>query len=276
VSDADPAPDDRRAALVDALVHLDNARLAGVDASLRAAREAGVRAALFAGVDPCAPAGPHDVGEALSRDGIELWRAHGLHPRAVDPARIDAQLEALAARLRGAGEVRDVCAIGEVGLDARDGMPPLDAQERALSGAVWLARAHGLPLVLHVVRALPRALELLERLGGLPAGGVLHGFAGPRELLERAFALDLDVSVGGLALRPNARRLRAALPHVPLGRLLVETDAPDLPLDALPRVVDAVAALRREPPDLVARATAENAARRFSGGRRPRPPPSHR
>ena len=229
--------------MIDALCHLDLC-----DDPTRATTEAarvGVSALVCAGVDP-------RTDLALpSLPGVH--RAYGIHPQAACDADLEEQLATLARRLDEPG----VVALGECGLDGRAGMPPIDAQERALRAQLVLAVERNLPIIVHVVRAHPRALALIE--GSAVRRGVWHAFAGPREAIAPAVRLGLFLSVGGLILRANARKLREAVPHIPADRLLVETDAPDLAPGRLVDVVAEVARLRGDGAAQVAGLTAANA-----------------
>jgi TatD DNase family protein len=110
------------------------------------------------------------------------------------------------------------------------------------------------------------------------AGGVAHCFTGGAVELEAYLDLDLYIGVTGWVCdERRGAELRAALPRVPLERLLVETDAPYLlPRDLEPKprgrrnepaylahIVERIAALRGEPVDIVTRATTANAERLF-------------
>ncbi|MBI1944552.1 MAG: TatD family hydrolase [Deltaproteobacteria bacterium] len=232
--------------MIDALVHLERC-----DDPTRAAEQAarvGVSAMLCAGVDPRTdrplpplPASP------------EVHRAFGIHPEAASERDLAEQLAALARRLDEPG----VVALGECGLDAREGMPPKEIQVRALTVQLALAAERGLPVILHLVRAHARGLALVEE--SQVRAGVWHGFAGPREAIAPAVRLGLFLSVGGLVLNQRAKRLREAVPHIPADRLLVETDAPELPPERLVDVVAEVARLRGEQPIDVARRAEDNA-----------------
>jgi TatD DNase family protein len=182
-----------------------------------------------------------------------MWRAYGIHPQAVAPAVLDEQLATLEHRLDEPG----VVALGECGLDTRPAMPPLEAQEQALRAQLAIAARRRLPVLLHIVHAWPRALHLLEE--SEVRQGVWHGFAGPKEAIEPALRLGLYLSVGGALLRTNARRPREVARHIPALRLLVETDAPDLPPERLVDVIDELALLRGQTAAEVARLTAANA-----------------
>lgn len=166
-------------------------------------------------------------------------------------------------------------AIGECGLDARSaksGGADLDRQQRVFEAHIEIARRLEVPLVLHVVHAHGRALDVLERCK--PPGGVLHSYSGPAELVPRYAALGLHFGFCGMVTRPRAKKVRAALCVVPAERLLIETDAPDQsPHDfsgsgpdprrnepaAVLRVAATMAQLRGVPQEELAELTTRNA-----------------
>lgn len=193
--------------------------------------------------------------QCLSHPSVALHRTVGLHPWIA----AGADLAPLRAAVRAGG----VVALGEIGLDrargrGRDTYPQ---QQAAFSAQLQLARAHDLPVLLHVVRSHGHAQQLLA--AHPPPGGVVHGFSGAAEVALGYVRLGLHVSFGAMLLNPHARKVRAAAQQVPLARLLIETDAPDqLPGPAhLARVLDALAALRPEPRAALAEATLENGRR---------------
>jgi TatD DNase family protein len=169
-------------------------------------------------------------------------------------------------------------AVGECGLDFFRDYSPREAQRRAFAAQLELAAEVGKPVFLHQREAHEEFLALLEPVRARLAGGVAHCFTGgPAEL---AAYLELDLHIGVTGWVCDERRgaeLRAAVPRIPLERLLVETDAPYLlprdltqkPRDRrnepqfLPHVVARVAALMGRPAELVAEATTANAERLF-------------
>jgi TatD DNase family protein len=174
--------------------------------------------------------------EALASEaGVML--AAGLHPwwlPEIGP--VDAILAALAARSTSIGAV----AIGECGLDAKRSNVPLADQITLFEGQLALARERCLPVIVHQVGARDAFLRTIERVGGLPCGGVVHAFSGDaawaQALLSRGFHLGFGVSVSA----PKRERLRQALLSVPTERLLLETDAPGGPGARVPADLVAV------------------------------------
>lgn len=169
-------------------------------------------------------------------------------------------------------------AVGECGLDFFRDYSPRDAQRQAFAAQLELAAACGKPVFLHQRDAHEEFVAMLKPARAALAGGVAHCFTGGPAELEAYLDLDLYIGVTGWVC--DERRgadLRAALPRIPLERLLVETDAPYLlPRDLEPKprgrrnepaylahIVERIAALRSESVDIVARATTTNAERLF-------------
>jgi TatD DNase family protein len=199
--------------------------------------------------------------------GLHPWYVHTLSP---------AELQRALAALPQIIAEQGACAVGECGLDkpkAKAGGAPLDVQTAVLRVHLDVARALALPVVLHCVEAHGALLALLEEGGPLPAGGVMHSYSGPGELVPRYAALGLTFSFAGIVTRANARRPREAARAVPLERLLVESDGPDqaaasvAPGRSEPAhvalVLDALAELRGEPRRVLDSAITANARRLF-------------
>src|SRR5690606_1254922 len=98
----------------------------------------------------------------------------------------------------------------------------------------------------------------------------VHGYSGAAELVPRYLALGLSLSFGPSVTRPAARKVREAARRAPLESLLVETDAPDQRVSGdrgepaeLAHVIEALASLRGETVESLARATTDNARQLF-------------
>jgi TatD DNase family protein len=173
---------------------------------------------------------------------------------------------------------RAVVAVGECGLDFFRDFSPRTDQRHAFVAQLELAAETGKPVFLHQRDAHAEFLEMLAPRRARLAGGVAHCFTdGPEEL---AAYLDLDLHIGVTGWVCDERRgarLREALPHIPLERLLLETDAPYLvPRDVVPQprgrrneprflahILERVAAGMNRSVDEVAAATTANAERLF-------------
>lgn len=91
----------------------------------------------------------------------------------------------------------------------------------------------------------------------LPCTGVVHGFSGSLQQAERFVQLGYKIGVGGTITYPRASKTRDVIAKLPLASLLLETDAPDMPLNGFQgqpnrpeqavRVFDVLCELRPEP-----------------------------
>ncbi|MCB9730035.1 MAG: TatD family hydrolase [Deltaproteobacteria bacterium] len=260
--------------MLDAHCHIDAPAFDADRAeALERARRAGVRGFVLGGVDP--PGWSRQAALALAHADVHV--SYGLHPWTVTAAHDDARLDALLADLDAALDapepVRPV-ALGEIGLDRATaaGKRSTARQERAFRVQLAMARDRDLPVVLHIVRAYGRALELLSA-DGLPrAGGQVHAWSGSPELVPRFAGLGLRISFAATVLRPGSAPARSVA-AVPPDHLLVETDAPDQPAPDragtrnepafLGATVACVAELRGQTSDAIAALTERNARQLF-------------
>lgn len=120
-------------------------------------------------------------------------------------------------------------AVGEIGLDhALEDRNDAD-QEAVFLHQLDVSRRRRLPVSIHCRRAWGRLLDLLRDAGPHPVGMVLHSYSGGANLADELAALNAYFSFSGSLTLPNNRRGPEALRAVPLDRLLLETDAPDIP-----------------------------------------------
>lgn len=254
---------------IDTHAHLTAPRFAGqVDEVLERARAAGLRAIVSIGPG-YGLAGNADA-VALAEREPDVWAAVGLHPH-------DAAMWNDEARASIANQLRHprVVAVGEGGLDAVYRKPETHAAERAsFIGQCELAVEFGKPLVVHTRDDFDETLAILRDHGiGRAVGGVIHFFAVDLAQAEAYLDLGLHLSVPGVVTLPNAPELAAAVPHLPLDRLMLETDSPyAAPIPFRGRrnepgyvvyVAARIAELMGLAPDDVVRATTANAVRFF-------------
>ncbi len=168
-----------------------------------------------------------------------LWPSYGLHPWDVGNA-TPAWRDRLAATLGAARRPL----VGEIGLDrwildrARPDDPrlaglrraPPDEQKTALRWQLALAAEHGWPVTLHGLDAWGPLLEVLREGPRLPGGFLLHAYGGSAELAREFAALGAYFSFNGAFLEPRQTAKRAVFAGLPADRLLVETDAPAMPV----------------------------------------------
>ncbi|MEO0442507.1 MAG: TatD family hydrolase [Pseudomonadota bacterium] len=162
-------------------------------------------------------------------------------------------------------------ALGECGLDGLIDLP-LDRQQPIFEQQLALACEYQKPLVIHCRKAHNQLLALLARYRP-QKGGVIHGFSGAVELARQYWRLGFSLGIGGTISYPRAAKTRRMVQAMPLDALLLETDAPDMPLNGYQgrpnsplKVIDVakcLAELRQETLNTIAQVTTGNARQLF-------------
>lgn len=121
-----------------------------------------------------------------------------------------------------------VVGIGETGLDYHYEHSPPEEQQKTFITHVEAALETDLPLVIHTREADEDTIRILKDVGQGRARGVFHCFSGDKKLADAALELGFYISFSGIITFKNADDLREVVKHVPLGQMLIETDAPYL------------------------------------------------
>lgn len=249
--------------LVDAHCHLDFPAFdADREAVFARARAAGVERFVVPGTTRERWPGVLALG---GREGVNICL--GLHPYFMDQHR-DVDIEALDSAVNAHPEL---VAVGECGIDGRF-TETLDAQWALFDAQLRLAKRRSLPVVIHCVRANDLVAKRLRQLD-MPAGGLIHAFAGSLEQARRFLALGFTLGLGGAVTHPRAKRLRRTVAALPDSGFVLETDSPDMPLaghqgernepSRIVEVCRVVATLRGQPSVEVGTNSTANARRLF-------------
>lgn len=207
---------------------------------------------------------------ALVKTQPGWFGAAGVHPWWVEQMAISPQQVARAVverveRERSTGEARCV-AVGECGLDANIDTP-MERQMAVFEAQLDAADRVSLPVIVHCVRAHNEMIRALKN-NPPKKGGVIHAFSGSREIAETYIELGFRLGVGGTITYERAAKTRNAIASVPLESLLLESDAPDMPLagrqghrnspEYLTTIAETLAGLRGDSLDTVIAQTEKN------------------
>jgi TatD DNase family protein len=212
---------------------------------------------------------PREAAQAQRLEAIwpDVRASVGVHPHQAhqftdDPARAGAIVRE---QLDATPSAR---AVGEIGLDYHYDLSPRHVQHEVFRAQVRLAREINRPVVIHTREADEDTIAILNEEGGGDVRGVLHCFTGTMPLAQAALDLGFYISAAGIVTFPKATALRHTLQHVPIDRLLTETDSPFLapvPFRGkrnepahVARVVEELAALHGVAPREMAERTSAN------------------
>lgn len=148
----------------------------------------------------------------------------GLHPTELD-AGWRHEIDLVEQTLR---EEDGICAIGEAGMDLYWSKEFEKEQQEAFRAQIDLALEYDLPLVVHAREATLPIFECLESYRGRGLRGVFHAFSGSLETFRRLDRYgDWYVGLGGVLTFKKAS-IAGVAEHIPLDRILLETDSPYL------------------------------------------------
>lgn len=167
----------------------------------------------------------HEVARLAEDYPDFVLPAFGLHPWFVSKRSSD-WLDVLQTYLDRFPEA----SVGECGLDRWIDEPGIDEQFECFLPQIRLARENGRALTIHALKAWGPLMEAFEREDPPSVGFLMHSFGGSLEVMKRLLDLGARFSFSGYFLHPRKATLMDVFRQIPTDRLLIETDAPDMPL----------------------------------------------
>ena len=172
--------------------------------------------------------------------------------------------------------------LGETGLDFREkildsgGLPREEAVAHQIDffeNQIELAKVYQKPLVLHIVQAHEKALQIFEMWGVPDRKGMIHAFNGSYETAIKYIDLGFLISLGGAVTFDQNQKLHRAASEIPSEFLLVESDCPDqAPQDwvglndssSVWQVAEKIGQLRNVPAEVILEISSQNFKKLFT------------
>lgn len=211
--------------------------------------------------------------QSLSENLNNTYHAVGLHPWWVQTyQQAPSHQQTLTEQLSAFMQHKRCLAIGECGLDGSIEIP-LEQQLPFFTQQLALAHESKLPIIIHAHKAHNLMIQALKHIQP-QRGGVIHGFSGSVELATAYWKLGFYLGIGGTITYQRAKKTRSMLEAMPLDAIILETDAPDMPLQGqqgtanspinIPLIAQALADIKTLPLSHVARYTYQNTLQLFS------------
>lgn len=140
-----------------------------------------------------------------------------------------------------------VVAIGEIGLDyfrfptGEDQEKSKKLQRQLFANQLQLAYELDLPALIHLRtnEAMEAAVVVIKSVYGSHSfRGIFHCFTGSLPFFDEISHWDIYIGVGGMITYSRQQQLQQVVAHIPLERIVLETDAPLLTPEPLPRGVN--------------------------------------
>ncbi|MFX0561019.1 TatD family hydrolase [Tepidibacillus infernus] len=121
-----------------------------------------------------------------------------------------------------------ILAIGEIGLDYYWDFAPKEVQQEIFRKQIQLAKQVNLPIIIHDRDAHQDICSILREEGAKDVGGIIHSFSGSMEMAKECIDLGFYISFSGPVTFKNAKKPKEVATHIPIDRILLETDSPYL------------------------------------------------
>lgn len=163
------------------------------------------------------------INEKLGISENNLYFTVGVHPH-------DAKSQVTKMNLDKYMNNPKCVAIGECGLDYNRMFSPKDIQKNVFEQQIEIAKKYNKPLYLHCRDAYDDFLTIVKQHGYFH--GVIHCFTGNKEQAIEFEKLGFHIGITGFLLN-NKRNINVieAIKHIPVSKLMVETDAPWMSID---------------------------------------------
>lgn len=185
------------------------------------AEKAGVSHMVVIGIDE----GSSRLAIELSKQYPSLYASVGVHPSESENM---FEMQATSTQFIEAMLKEDkVVAIGECGIDLYHEDYNLEYQQHVFKEQIELAKTYQKPLIIHSRSGVRACIDMLKPYQG-HVKGVFHCFNGTQEEADEILELGFYIGVNGPITFKNAKDAKDIAMHVPIERLLIETDGPYL------------------------------------------------
>jgi len=194
----------------------------------RKCNQLGINALMIPGVAP----EQWQIAANISAQHSNIYHGVGLHPwwieKELPVENIANYVSDIREQLQQKISLSKCRAIGECGLDASI-ETPMELQQKILDVHLELAQKTSLPLIIHCHKAHNELCEQLQ-VHKFSVGGVIHAFSGSYELALRYWKMGFRLGIGGTITYERANKTRKTVQQLPIESILLETDAPDMPI----------------------------------------------
>ena len=204
---------------------------------------------------------------SIAQQYENVYPTAGLHPVYIDH-HTEEHLTLLESRL----QTPECIAVGECGLDGFFKDLDYKKQYAFFVAQIELAARCSLPLIIHARNAVQNVTLAIKSVTGTTTG-VIHSYNGSLQQAEQLIDLGYLISFGGAITYERATRLKKLIKSLPLDAIMVETDAPDQPVQSragsrnepayITEVIKTIAEIKDLPVDVIADTSNTNARRLF-------------
>jgi TatD DNase family protein len=204
--------------MIETHCHLDYLKDLPLPEILAKSKDEGVNKIITISVDPT----NLDKVMAISKEHESVFCTQGIHPH--DASTYDDTVEEKI--LTNATKNLKVVAIGEIGLDYHYNKSPKEKQLDAFKKQLKIAEHLKLPVVIHTRDAEADTEEILKNYRSTSV--LIHSFTASLDFAKFSLSQNFFIGFNGIITFKNAKEVQEVVTHVPLEKIVLETDAPFL------------------------------------------------
>ena len=200
---------------IDSHCHID--KLDNIEKIVENSKNAGVEIIISNGLNPT----NNKLVLELSKKFKEVKAALGMYPidsLELKKSEIDQEIEFIKKN------PNKIIAIGEVGLDFKEGLKTREKQEKTFREFVKLAKDLDKPVIVHSRKAEKECIEILEELNSKKV--IMHCFSGKLKLVRKIFSNGWFLTIPTCV--KHSEHFQKIIEICPIENLLCETDSPYL------------------------------------------------
>lgn len=195
-----------------------------------------------------------------------IYGTLGIHPEEVDKVTEDS-FDFIENNITNS----KIVGVGEIGLDYYWNKDNKEKQKEVFLRQLNLANKYHKTAVIHSRESIEDTYNILK--DHLKTKAVIHCYSSSVEMACKFLKLDICFGIGGVVTFKNGKVLKEVVEHLPLDKILLETDSPYLTPEPYRKIrnepynivyiADKIAEIKGLKPDFVLRQTANNAIRQF-------------
>lgn len=255
---------DKQLSLTDSHCHLDFNELSSqLDSLLSACQNKNINRLI---VPAIAPSNWQAVLDISKTNTIQIHPCLGVHPWFLDDLELSCIADLKSELIKNKSRI---IALGEAGIDGTIAKEKnnISKQIDFFDAQLAVADSLSLPVIVHHRRSHQEVVSCLKKYK-LSQAGIIHAFSGSYQQAKQYLDLGFKLGIGGTITYPRAAKTIKTVSKLPLDSIVLETDAPAMPLygyqgktNSPERIIDVLEALseiRNESKETLAIATEAN------------------
>jgi TatD DNase family protein len=170
-------------------------------------------------------------GIDIAKQFEHVFAVIGIHPCDItDSWKQDLQTLSVLATEK---EYYKIVGIGETGLDFYHPGFNSEQQKQVFHAHIELALKHDLALIVHTRNAIDETLQIIQQYKGTPLRGIIHCFSETLDIARDIQNMGFMMGIAAIITYPKNESLRDVVKTLELNNMVLETDSPFLPPQAL-------------------------------------------